>query len=569
MSSPPSSGALEEEASKSKTSSPDRTIAFLVHSPDSVANNLPPDCDNKPLARQRRRRTSPDDQRVLEEAFLRNPRPSKEERQEIISKVALGDKEVQIWFQNRRQSSRRKAKPLNTSDIDSQMSGKSSSPAPSSPIREHVDVDKTREEQPGAQGASPGCDLTQTVGVEASVEHGETSIQNEITRSDKTKVDIATEDKKGCVQHDTQSTAVAASITSSQDLPASTLPTDVGSSQTLPSSSQDALFSSLTRPTYLANRRSASFARQHTDEVPVASSVSTQDQRVPGLRKSGSYLRLSTTEDGQARVIDRSIPSPPRAQPVATSPTNDRPPLGGLRRSYSAAGLSDHFTQSGSEFSSRAKVPRVSQLGRSRDSRAWEFWCDSEARNSLVNKAEQENSGSAADAIGLIRQNSRTALRPNSRKTNSAMVGRTSVAALNSGKPTKVRLQRANTSYGRLQQPESKDSKKGTEEQLSPSGDSDKENWDPEDNQANAASRRRPPAISASNPRRGRTILGENTQLPSYATSFGGFMDAEKRRTAPPAAVDAEVEAFMGAGGGNEDLDCVQSLLSLSKGNWR
>ena len=39
---------------------------------------------------------SPDDQRILEEAFARNPRPSKEERAEIINRVALGDKEVQV-----------------------------------------------------------------------------------------------------------------------------------------------------------------------------------------------------------------------------------------------------------------------------------------------------------------------------------------------------------------------------------------------------------------------------------------------------------------------------------------
>ena len=32
-------------------------LAFLVHSPETVQRNLPPDVDNKPLARQKRRRT--------------------------------------------------------------------------------------------------------------------------------------------------------------------------------------------------------------------------------------------------------------------------------------------------------------------------------------------------------------------------------------------------------------------------------------------------------------------------------------------------------------------------------
>jgi hypothetical protein len=293
------------------------------------------------------------------------------------------------------------------------------------------------------------------------------------------------------------------------------------------------------------------------------------------LRKSGSYLRLSMTEDGQARVIDRSAPSPPRSQPVTTSPTFEQPPTAGLRRSYSAAGLSDLFKQSSPEPTTRAKVPRVSQAGRSRDSRAWEFWCDSEARNSLANKAEQENSGSAADAIGLIRQSSRNALRPNSRKANSPMVGPGSFNTLNASKPAKPKLQRASTTHGRLQQSQTKStqSKKGTEEQRerSPSGDSDKENWDPEDNQSSIVPRGHPQTSSAANPRRRRTILGENTEIPSYQTSLGGLMDSEKKRRAAAAApaVDAEVAAFMGAGNESEDLDCVQSLLSLSKGNWR
>jgi hypothetical protein len=150
------------------------------------------------------------------------------------------------------------------------------------------------------------------------------------------------------------------------------------------------------------------------------------------------------------------------------------------------------------------------------------------------------------------------------------MVGRGAFGTGN-GKSSKGKLQRAHTTYGRLQDPEikHKSSKKGTEEAHSPTGDSDKENWDPEENTGtNTAAPRRHP-FGAENPRRNRTILGENSQIPSYATSLGGLMDSEKKRRAP-AVVDSEVAAFMGdAAGEDEDLDCVQSLLSLSKGNWR
>lgn len=37
--------------------SPSGSLAFLNHSPETVKRNLPPDVDNKPLARQKRRRT--------------------------------------------------------------------------------------------------------------------------------------------------------------------------------------------------------------------------------------------------------------------------------------------------------------------------------------------------------------------------------------------------------------------------------------------------------------------------------------------------------------------------------
>jgi hypothetical protein len=364
-------------------------------------------------------------------------------------------------------------------------------------------------------------------------------------------------------EEDTQATTMTTSIDSSQAVPASTFQTELNSSQSIPTSSQDIIFTSITKPTYLANRRSASFVRQHTEDVPIASqSSTTDDARVPTLRKSGSFLRLSMSSDGQARIIDRSLPSPP-SPTVTASITNPEPTThNALRRSYSAAGLNDLFKSAQPQTST--KVPRVSQAGRSRDSRAWEFWCDADARSALANKAEQENSGSAADAIGLIRQSSKNALRPNSRRGNSPMVSQGSFGT-GTGKSSKGKLQRAHTTYGRLQDSENNPkAQKGAEEAHSPSGDSDKENWDPEPLTAPVPRRR-----SAANPRRNRAVLGENANIPSYASSLGGLMDSEKkRRTGPPVAVDKEVAAFMGEGG-EEDLDCVQSLLSLSKGNWR
>ncbi|KAA8621620.1 Homeodomain-containing transcription factor [Pyrenophora tritici-repentis] len=70
-------------------------LAFLVHSQESVANHMPPDVDNKALARQKRRRTSKEDEDILKSYYLKNPKPDKTARLEIVTKVALGEKEVQ------------------------------------------------------------------------------------------------------------------------------------------------------------------------------------------------------------------------------------------------------------------------------------------------------------------------------------------------------------------------------------------------------------------------------------------------------------------------------------------
>jgi len=51
--------AAQTQASSSPAPTPvsKTSFAFLVHSQDTIPNNLPPDVDDKPLARQRRRRT--------------------------------------------------------------------------------------------------------------------------------------------------------------------------------------------------------------------------------------------------------------------------------------------------------------------------------------------------------------------------------------------------------------------------------------------------------------------------------------------------------------------------------
>ncbi|KAI7575296.1 hypothetical protein KC343_g22715, partial [Hortaea werneckii] len=91
---------------------------------------------------------------VLEAAYKRDPKPDKNARLDIVNQVSMGEKEVQIWFQNRRQSSRRKSRPLLPHEIAQYQMAKSNqttgadntSAEPSSDLPE-IQPDATSEEQ--------------------------------------------------------------------------------------------------------------------------------------------------------------------------------------------------------------------------------------------------------------------------------------------------------------------------------------------------------------------------------------------------------------------------------------
>ena len=94
--------------------SPEGSYAFLVHSQDSVSHNTLPDIEDQHLFRQKRRRTrycssnikkkclftdpfcSPEDHAILEAEYQRNSKPDKAARADIVNRVSLGEKEVQV-----------------------------------------------------------------------------------------------------------------------------------------------------------------------------------------------------------------------------------------------------------------------------------------------------------------------------------------------------------------------------------------------------------------------------------------------------------------------------------------
>jgi hypothetical protein len=285
------------------------------------------------------------------------------------------------------------------------------------------------------------------------------------------------------------------------------------------------------------------------------------------------------TEDGHAKVIDRAAQSP---NPPRTINMGNR---ASLRRSYSAAGLNDKLRAAEADLERAAKVPRMSGvMGRSRDSRAWEFWCDSDARNALASKAEMERSGSAANAISLMRANSARsggALQVNVNRRNVLISTSSATGVEKSGKKTRRPLARASTSFGRLQSKvEVKNDSGGKlvraekegEEWEQPNTDSDKENWEPE-----GVINPRRPHLYEPKWRPTRKVLGENAHAMSESNSLGAMMG---RASYGSVEVDDEVKKLLGSNeasesasasttGSGEELDCVQSLLSLSQGNWR
>jgi hypothetical protein len=307
-----------------------------------------------------------------------------------------------------------------------------------------------------------------------------------------------------------------------------------------------------------------------------------QPRSVAGLRRTHSLVRLSMTADGQARVVtnDDQSPSPPRPRQQQQQQQQQQPDeaaartTGSLRRSYSMVGLDD--SPSADLRPARAgggyRYSNAS-IGRSRDSRAWEFWCDSDARNSLTDKADQEGSGSAADAIGLIRANSRGVLRPLANKTNTPTQSPAAAASSKPGKSgnakTRPAMSRSLTSSGRLQTHSLKQSSHQSAPSCDkikelesgdveiPNNDSDKENWEPGvDRSANTPSSK----VGVDNNRRKRQRREPHEH------------QADAENTAPE---DDEVARFMGAGAthasisNGEELGCVEGLLKLSRGGWR
>lgn len=335
------------------------------------------------------------------------------------------------------------------------------------------------------------------------------------------------------------------------------------------------------RPGYLANRRSAP-SLPPINLAPTDSNTSSQyivhGHPARTLKKTSSFVRLSMSFDGNATVStkDDTSPSPPRGSQVMLK-------FGESGNDSQQSAPADPATGSGEQRSSHHR----SSTGRSRDSRAWEFWCDKDARSELETKAENEANGSAADAIGLLRSASgRSILGTISNKRNS--LGFTQQQPQPDAKRPKLdsgrsSLRRSFTTAGRLQgksagsglKPKPKLKYSGSAVSVYiPGNESDKENWSPE--RQVVTSREHGDYMS------GKKMLeerhdGVNRGSPrkqGHGKANRGGERLPGSENADPEA-DPELATFMRGGrksaslSSEDDLDCVQGLLSLSQGNWR
>ncbi|AEO70072.1 6a0a8582-ff90-4145-9f8a-8addb3f21c3a [Thermothielavioides terrestris] len=589
--SPTSSDAPQGPSSQSMQSTPPPV-------PQPAVEGAPAGGGRHPRAK--RKRTTARDKDILEEEFRKNSKPDKEARAEIVKRVSLTEKEVQIWFQNRRQNARRKARPLSPEDLAAIAYG---------PVK----LLPGSSVEPANYASAPVPCLPPPEQTGAFGSHSDPA--SSLSSSEAEKADERPQWGRPWE-----------------------LPAPAG--QRAGESQQPISRSFAGEVGYLANRRNRTspspasstpshLGRDDSFRSEPFPSCSPPSAASPALPTPPSSLRLSTSLEGKAEVVPSTFSSPPH--PTGASRPSDalyRPeplPRLDLQPSRGTITLPPISTLTDSlpppPATSEPLPPRLTR-GRSRDPQAWEYCCLSKNReDTLTMQAKHESSGSAVAEIHLIRSTSLTAgtsARQSTdvkRKTAAAHHGlsRRDVAK-------KPRLSRSASSQARIETtlgPSSRhnimretpavsrlDKTKTDTEAALAGNDSDKENWSPDEN-GNSRPFRRVPSGSGSLSRRSlpsgpttvakinrRRSLHEGRSSPflssrAHTAPTNGFQHRRRERAQSPLQIyedaedcspesdkvpDDEVERFMRGDvspSKKGDADAVASLLSLSQGKWR
>lgn len=309
--------------------------------------------------------------------------------------------------------------------------------------------------------------------------------------------------------------------------------------------------------------------------------IRTEEEKTPSPPKDRkSALRISMSSDGEALIRASNEASPSKDRVAIMNHRRSR--FGSLQRSKSAISPSELASPSSELRGSKNKC-----FGRSRDSRTWELHCDTDARSAL-----SASSSSHGHPTALSRSSSNRSLKRKSfsgnRNTLAPRPDLENSTVTPKESSEKRKLSRAVSSVARLQS----DQKHSTDGKVPKSGkptdididyelgDSDKENWLPGTQTSNPRRRRphgnrRRPVLQHSRSTDGRS---DGKQLSTAGnkrvkSSRDRTSEVNKENSEAVPEIDEEVAAFMvgGSAGASqeEDLDCIQGLLSLSQGAWR
>ncbi|KAJ5953166.1 hypothetical protein N7454_000062 [Penicillium verhagenii] len=554
--------------------------AFLVHSQKpSHKTSLHESTTSCWLAKSDAERGNPEDHAILETEYLKDPKPDKVARANIVNRVSLGEKEVQIWFQNRRQNDRRKSRPLQPHELL----------APRSSMSDSLGHPSSDDNASAEHGSSSGAEQVDTpdrpegtrpkswagnlLQLSDDLEPLTSEREEPELPPNSTQTSVATmeslDDTPPTTQEEFPGADSQNNLNENTTLDDSQIPKrkrsiseiqDVGAPQEEPRT--DKIMSTPTKsPPSL--RLSMSFDGE--------AMVRKEDEMTPSPPKGQNALRIAMSSDGKAVIRAENEPSPSKNRVAMFSARRTK--LTGMRRSSSAIFPS-------TPRAGMAENDRV--FGRSRDPRNWESFFDTDARSALSTPASSQTAPNLHSSPSLFqsrgpRSLTRSASTRHSLLSAHADLARTPISQAMGEKRRK--LSRTVSSMGRLETDRNRVNSQSKLSKLTPSasksgkldfeldaGDSDKENWVPgtraSQNRRRTSSHTSRPALRDANRNRGLGLTNGKRNRPFAAGAQG---------KAPP-ELSAEVTAFMSGGGGDsqeDDLDCVQGLLSLSQGAWR
>ncbi|KAJ2898807.1 uncharacterized protein MKZ38_003627 [Zalerion maritima] len=387
---------------------------------------------------------STQDKAILEAAYQTDTKPDKQARLDIVSRVSMNEKEVQIWFQNRRQNDRRKTRPLSIHEVESlryRSSGgvhiapsAATTTADPNPVQDHFAAPYSSTalgHQAQYPATSPGS-VAPPHPPPYDPAHVGSHKRGQTTSPEATLPSSRSASPRDGLPNSQLPPPHAAAMPVINSLEAST---SNPASIPLPSQATgpDQSFGSVSSCSkesaddvgYLSNRRNEFSSSQPSmsfrPELALPSINSDNNRRRAPLSKllndtPSNPFKITLSLEGKAELAP-SI-SPPRPyQPYLTYDTASIPSLPlKLHHAHTHTGNTSNITSLppiSSLLSGAAPPPRLSH-GRSRNAQTWEQIADSSdptptaVTDSLTTQAEDEASGSARAAITLIRANSST-----------------------------------------------------------------------------------------------------------------------------------------------------------------